>query len=123
MLSQMNEDIWNRTIRAIRARAGFTDPAALNYTNYAGIGNTAMISLVRRERRSEMALESDRISDIRRWKIAETVLNGTLYGMKVGNANLAVNRRVFDAARHYLWPVPQADIEMNKNLLPNNSGW
>lgn len=123
MQNQLNEDVWDKTIKAIRQRAGFTDPAALNYANYAAIGNTAMINLVRRERRSEMALESSRIFDIRRWKIAETVLNGTLYGMKVGTSNLAVNRRVFDAGKHYLWPVPQADIEMNNNLLPNNGGW
>lgn len=123
MQNQMDENTWNQTIRAIRQRAGFTDPGALNYVNYAGLGNADMINLVRRERRSELALESQRIFDIRRWKIAETVMNGTLYGMKVGNSYLEVDRRVFNASRHYLWPVPQADIEMNKNLLPNNPNW
>ena len=87
------------------------------------MSNAAKVDLVRRERRSELALESQRIFDIRRWRIAETVMNGTLYGMKVGNSHLAVDQRVFDASKHYLWPVPQADIEMNKNLLPNNAGW
>lgn len=123
MLNQMDENTWNQTIRAIRQRAGFTDPGALNYANYAGLSNADMINLVRRERRSELALESQRVFDIRRWKIAETVMNGTLYGMKVGNSYLEVDRRVFNANRHYLWPVPQADVEMNKNLLPNNPNW
>ena len=61
---------------------------------------------------------------VRRLRVNDTVtLNGTLYGMKVGGSHLVVDRRVFDASKHYLWPVPQADIDMNKNLLPNNTGW
>ncbi|WP_343703970.1 RagB/SusD family nutrient uptake outer membrane protein [Chitinophaga sp.] len=123
MQGQLDEATWNSTIRPLRERAGFTDPAALNFANYAGLGNTGLTDLVRRERRTEMALESQRVFDIRRWKIAETVMNGTLYGMKVGGSHLVVDRRVFDANKHYLWPVPQADIDMNKNLLPNNTGW
>ncbi|MCK7556802.1 RagB/SusD family nutrient uptake outer membrane protein [Chitinophaga sedimenti] len=123
MQNQLDEATWNKTIRAIRERAGFTDPAALNFANYAGVGNAGLIDIVRRERRSELALESQRVFDIRRWRIAETVMNGVLYGMKVGNSNIVADRRVFNAAKHYLWPVPQADIEMNKNLLPNNPNW
>lgn len=123
MLNQLDEATWNKTIRLIRQRAGFTDPAALNFSSYAGAGNTALINLVRRERRCEMALESQRVFDIRRWKLAEDVMNGPVYGMKVGNAHVVADRRVFNAAKHYLWPVPQADIDMNQNLLPNNTGW
>lgn len=123
MLGQMDAAVWDKTIRAIRQRAGFTDPAALNFDNYAGLGNAGMMNLVRRERRCEFALESQRIFDIRRWRIAETVMNGILHGMKVGNSYLEADTRVFNPGRHYLWPVPQADIDMNKNLLPNNPGW
>jgi hypothetical protein len=123
MMNQLDADTWDKTIKVIRQRAGFSDPAALNFSNYAGLGDPAKTDLVRRERRTELALESQRIFDIRRWKLSETVMNGTLYGMKVGNAHLEVDRRVFDAGKHYMWPVPQADIDMNKNLLPNNTGW
>lgn len=123
MTGQLDEAVWDKTIRLIRQRAGFTDPAALNFSGYAGIGNPALINLVRRERRCEMALESQRVFDIRRWKIAETVMNGALYGMKVNSSHVVADRRVFDVTKHYMWPVPQADIEMNNNLLPNNSGW
>lgn len=123
MMNQLDAATWDKTIKPIRQRAGFSDPAALNFSNYAGLSNAAKTDLVRRERRTEMALESQRIFDIRRWKIAETVMNGTLYGMKVGNSHLVVDRRVFNASKHYLWPVPQADIDMNQNLLPNNTGW
>jgi hypothetical protein len=123
MQNQLDAATWDKTIKAIRQRAGFNDPAALNFSNYAGLSNAAKTDLVRRERRSEMVLESQRIFDIRRWKTAETVMNGTLYGMKVGNSHLVVDRRVFNANKHYLWPVPQADIDMNQNLLPNNTGW
>lgn len=123
MMGQMDAATWDKTIRALRQRAGFTDPAALNFSNYSGLGTPAMTDLVRRERRTELALESQRVFDIRRWKIAETVMNGNLYGMKVGNSHVVADRRVFDASKHYLWPVPQADIEMNNNLLPNNAGW
>lgn len=118
-LGQMTEDVWNKTIRPIRVRAGFTDPGALSYP-----GTTNMTQIIRNERRTEFAMEGLRIDDIRRWKIAEQVLNGWAHGARyedpsVDNGYIRAQLRTFDAAKHYLWPVPAAEIGKNQNLSQN----
>lgn len=118
-LGQMDETIWNKTIKALRQRAGFTEPGALDYP---GTGN--MTNIIRRERRSELALEGRRIDDIRRWKLSETVMNGWLHGTKFGdpgvdNGYLRVQQRFFDKNKHYLWPIPQSERDLNRNLSQN----
>lgn len=119
-LGEMTQDVWDKTIREIRVRAGFTEPGAINYP-----GNTGMTDLIRNERRAEFAMEGFRIDDIRRWKIAETVLNGWAHGAKYGdpatdNGYLRVQLRQFDPNKHYLWPVPPSERALNKNLSQNN---
>ena len=118
-LGQMSEEVWNKTIRPLRVRAGFTDPGALAYP---GTGN--MTDIIRNERRTEFAMESIRIDDIRRWKIAEQVLNGWAHGARFGdpsvdNGYLRVQLRAFNPSRHYLWPIPGSEIGKNSNLTQN----
>jgi hypothetical protein len=120
-LGQMTAEVWDKTIGALRKRAGFTDVAAINFN--AALSPAELKNVIRRERRSELAMEGLRVFDIRRWKIAETVLNGTLHGFKVNGEYLKVDNRVFNKNKHYLWPVPQNDIDLNQNLKPNNPGW
>jgi hypothetical protein len=117
-LGQMNADVWNATIRPIRQRAGFTEASALEYP----AGNTTEI--IRNERRSEFALEGLRIDDIRRWRIAEEVLNGWVHGARfddpsVDNGFIRVQLREFDPSKHYLWPIPASEIALNNNLGQN----
>jgi starch-binding outer membrane protein, SusD/RagB family len=121
-LGEMDATVWNNTIKLIRARAGFTDPGALDYPAGAD-----MITLIRNERRSEFALESLRIDDIRRWKIAEVVMNGWIHGAKWDNTSpdngyIRVTERRFDPAKHYLWPIPSSERQKNPNL-PQNPNW
>lgn len=120
-LGQMTAEVWDKTIGALRKRAGFTDVAAINFN--AALSPADLKNVIRRERRSELAMEGLRVFDIRRWKIAETVLNGTLHGFKVNGEYLKVDNRVYNKNKHYLWPVPQNDIDLNQNLKPNNPGW
>jgi len=117
-LGQMNADIWSKTIGAIRARAGFTDAAALNYPD----SGSNLQSIIRRERRCELAIEGLRLFDIRRWKTAETVMNGTPHGAKFVNSNtqyIVLGTRSFDPNRSYLFAVPQSQIDIDKNLTQN----
>lgn len=111
---QLTAAEWDRTIGALRRRAGFTAPAALNFP---GGSQGDLRTIVRRERRTELAMEGLRIFDIRRWRTAETVLNGNATGIAG-----PVDRRTFDPARHYLWPVPQRERDINPNL-GQNPGW
>ncbi|AHG89785.1 RagB/SusD domain-containing protein [Gemmatirosa kalamazoonensis] len=80
---------------------------------------------VRTERRLELAMEGQRFFDLRRWKIAEQVLNAYVAVEK--------NRRSYIAAaepftsRHLLYPIPQVQIELSKagstSNLKQNPGW
>jgi len=123
-LNQMNESIWDNTIGAIRKRAGFTDFGALDYGSNAS--QLDMRDVIRRERRCELVMEGLRIHDIRRWKTAESVLNGNPHGARFadnGTSNLVLDARKFNKNRDYLWPVPQSQIDINPNLKPQNDNW
>lgn len=118
-LGQMTADVWDKTIRLIRQRAGFTDSGALDFP-----GTANMTNIIRNERRCEFVMEGLRIDDIRRWKIAESVLNRWLHGAKYGdvsvdNGYLRVQQRTFDATKHYLWPVPPSERALDANLTQN----
>jgi len=114
---QMSADIWNKTIRALRQRAGFTDASALDYPSGGD-----MRSIIRRERRCELAIEGLRLFDIRRWKTAEQVLNVTPRGAKFAADNtqyIQLDKRAFDAGRDYLFAVPTGQRDINPNLTQN----
>jgi hypothetical protein len=123
-LGQLNAGVWDRTIKPIRARAGFTEASALNFP---AVGAQALRDIVRNERRVELAMEGLRIFDIRRWKIAEDVLNGWAHGAKFGPAGIddgyiRANQRTFDKNKGYLWPVPRDERAVDPNLT-QNPGW
>lgn len=117
-LGQINATVWDQTVKPIRQRAGFSDPAALAYTA------TNIKEVIRNERRSEFAFESLRYFDIKRWKIGDKVLQGKVLGAKFGpaeksNGYLEVADRTFNPSKHYLWAVPRDEREANKNLTQN----
>lgn len=118
-LGQLDAGVWDKTIRPLRQRAGFTDPAALTFPTSGDL-----TQIIRRERRTELALEGLRIDDIRRWRIAEAVLNGYAHGARFGdpavdNGYIRAQRRQFDPARNYLWPLPASELNLNKSLTQN----
>lgn len=124
-LGQFDQSVWNQTIRELRSRAGFTDAAALNFD--ASLDESQLREVIRNERRVELALEGLRIFDIRRWRIAEDVLNGWAHGAKFSassedNGYIRVSERRFDPSKHYLWPVPRDERNLNPNL-GQNPGW
>lgn len=115
-LGEMNETVWNQTIRPIRERAGFTDASALNYP--AG----DLQNIIRGERRSELAFEGLRIFDIRRWGTIETLMNGNPHGAKFAANNtqfIQLDLRRFDKERDYLFAIPQSQRDINENLTQN----
>lgn len=108
-------------INKVRSRPDVKMPAV------ASIGSQAELrKLVREERQVELAFEGLRYFDIRRWRIAETVVPGILYGMTYTNAkgelttiSLPAFVKVFNKERDYLWPIPQRERELNPNLTQN----
>ena len=117
-LDEMNEAVWDETVRKVRERAGFTYNDALDWRT---LSKTALRDIIRGERRSEFAIEGTRVFDLRRWRLAEIVMNGRPTAAPY--ANPALTLRSFNPARDYFWPVPQSQIDINPNLLPNNQGW
>ena len=86
-----------------------------------------MRDALRRERRVELAFESHRYFDTRRWKIAETT-DRTLLGLDItknaatGFYNIVqTESRIFEK-KHYLWPIPNSEIQ-KVPLLVQNTGW
>jgi hypothetical protein len=65
---------------------------------------------IRRERRVELAMESDRFFDIVRWGIAQTVLN-------------ASGKTAFINSRDVLLPIPQTQIDLSAGVLTQNPGY
>lgn len=123
-LGTLSEAVWNATIRPIRERAGFTDAGALSFPSGSNLKE-----IVRNERRCELAFEGQRRTDIIRWKTAETVLNGWCHGMYTGetvgtdNGFVRIEQRQFDAAKHYLWPIPQKERDLTNKSLDQNPNW
>ncbi|MCH7409089.1 RagB/SusD family nutrient uptake outer membrane protein [Belliella sp. DSM 111904] len=115
------QEDWDATIGAIRARAGLNS-SALSFPN---VGQDGLREIVRNERRIELAFEAGhRFFDIRRWRIAEDVLNGWATGMRItgadGNSEFErVDLRTFESSRHYLWPIPLRETDLNNNLTQN----
>lgn len=94
-------------VDAVRGRTGIDMPGLP-----AGLTKDEMRSRIWNERRVEFAMEGLRYSDIRRWKLAETYIN-SLVEPNSGTP------RVFNPAKHYVWPFPQSEIDVNPNLQQN----
>lgn len=122
-LDEMDKAAWDATIKLIRSRAGFTESTAIEFP--AGTAKKDLIEIIRNERRAELALEGLRHKDIIRWRIADKVINNWCHGLKTGDmigtddGYVRVEKRTFNAAKHYLWPIPQAERDLNKNLEQN----
>jgi hypothetical protein len=124
-LNQIDQSVYN-AIDAVRNRAGMPslDPSVYN-------DQSMMRKAVRRERRVEFAMEGLRWFDIQRWKIGDQVMKGEVYGARLGKVapdngkltltadRIKVEDRIFDPAKNYLWPVPQGQIDIDKNLKQN----
>ncbi len=124
----IDQALLDQTVNLVRGRDAVkmpivttTDPSALR-------------KIVRRERRVEFAFEGLRYYDILRWGIAADELNHQFTGQKLTNdpANykaypvdadgyyiMAQQNRKFIKGKNELWPIPQTEIDINKNLTQN----
>ena len=106
-------------VNAIRKRAGQKDLPE-------GLSKKEMREKIRHERKIELCFENHRFWDVRRWLIAETVDNGKVHKVAVdenGNITYPVfQTRTFDPEKHYLFPIPQSEIDKNRGL-EQNPGW
>ncbi|WP_316818565.1 RagB/SusD family nutrient uptake outer membrane protein [Pedobacter nyackensis] len=105
-------------INMIRNRAGMPNVTATQYNT-----QEKLRELLRRERRVEFALEGTRLYDIRRWKIAEQVMNGAVYGAyNPETQSLYLSEtRIFKANRDYVWPIPLKELNSNPNMVQSDN--
>jgi len=115
-LNQLSDPNIYLYLNKIRNRAGMPDVDQEKYKT-----QQALRELVRRERRVELAFEGHRLIDIRRWRIAEEVMNGPVYGAKRPNAEelYYVEERRFNPDRDYVWPIPNTEVQNNDNMVQN----
>lgn len=95
-----------------------------------GLGKDQMRGKIRNERRVELSFEEHRFWDIRRWKIADQVSNKPVTGVQItvnadGSRNFKyapVETRVF-AAKNYLQPILQDEVNKSSGKVTQNPGW
>lgn len=124
-------------INQVRQRPGIDMPPI-----EPGKSQAELRSVVRKERKYELATEGLRLFDIRRWRIAEEVMDGPFLG-RIPNGLLSsapeidengtpdysnvanhedmrlVEIRNFDPARDYVWPIPNIEVLTNENMEQN----
>ncbi len=133
-LNEIDESVYT-ALDAVRKRVGMPAVPRNSTQSY-------LRSLVRRERKVELALEGRRLFDIRRWRIAEKVMNGPRYGnskskflvtpptfdenttpdySKIPNKDImrVIETMVFNPNRDYLWPIHPVELQANQKLVQN----
>ena len=144
-LNQIDASVLN-AINLVRARGyGVAATQTTLYPEIKTTNQTELRAIVRRERKIELAGEGLRVFDIRRWNIAEKVMNGILFGKAMNKAiyyslpkptldensspgytsftsllSVVGNFKIMDNPRVFkshnlLWPIPQAELDVNKN--------
>lgn len=93
-------------VNTVRARPGINMPALPG-----GLDQAAMRDRIRHERRVELGAEGRRYLDIKRWKTAETIIPTITDPGGV--------KRQFDPQKNYVFPFPQGEVDVNKNLDQN----
>lgn len=130
--SAVDQDILDLTINDIRDRVKLTK------LEKANMSQELIREAVRKERRVELAFEGLRYYDVLRWGIAEKELNHTFTGVKLsddpkarnyrgsGTAASPVDEDMYYQFEKRTWsphnryfPIPQNDLNVNKNLKQN----
>ncbi len=126
--SPINQALLDQTINKIRGRTEIKMPPVTE------LDPAKLTTIVRRERRVELAWEGLRLYDLFRWRIAHIELKSRFHGMKLTTVAKAptytkfpVNSKGYYFCEQtnfrenvdYLWPVPQTERDVNTGLTQN----
>ena len=126
--SPITQHLLDETINRVRGREEIKMPSVTE-TN-----PDKLTTILRRERRVELAWEGLRLFDLFRWRTAHIYLRTRFHGMKVCSAKDAptyttvpvdengyylIDETFFREDVDYLWPIPQTERDVNKNLTQN----
>lgn len=123
----IDQGLLDATINQVRGRASVNMPPVTT------TDPNELRTILRNERRVELAFEGIRYWDLLRWGTAETELSGDFYGAPFPDAERMqtkegephpfdrwfVMTRNFRAQVDYLWPIPQNEVSINPNLEQN----
>lgn len=122
----IDQALLDETINLVRGRDAVQMPAVTT------LDTDELREIIRRERRVEFAFEGLRYYDILRWGIAAEELNRQFTGMKLtndpenytdfpvdGEGYFIYQKRNFKEGINELWPIPQSERDINKNLTQN----
>ena len=148
-LEMWSDDIANKTLKALRERAGVKYLAPAKDANFTDFGYTLtpVLQEIRRERRSELALQGFRLDDLMRWKADKLIVGkrgkgayeSILFKSYSPDNQKRIRERLtlddnkwadpmagtlpsgyqFHADRDYLLPIPPSELELNKKLKQN----
>lgn len=124
MANDIDQSVYD-AIDEVRGRADVNMPPIPT-----GETQAQLINAVRYEWRVEFAMEPNRLYDIRRWKIADQVMNGKVYGILNNfdpsradyGQHVLVETRTFNPNKDYVWGYPQSEVDIDPNLT-QNPGW
>jgi len=143
-----NADIDQSVLNAInkvKARAYGVDVSQTDkYPAVSTTNREELRKIVRYERKVEFPFEGLRLYDLKRWGIADIALNIPVYGRPngvysilenppeidehgiphyngIGDKLWTISGREFNE-HHYLWPIPQSEMDLN-NKLEQNPGY
>lgn len=94
-LAEMSDDIWDKTVGELRARAGIADCSRASSIDtymqgfYPNISSADILE-IRRERAIELCCEGFRLDDIKRWRAGE-LLERTWNGMYIPQMNKLID--------------------------------
>lgn len=113
-------------IDAVRSRSGLPGIAK-------GLTKEQMRDRIKHERRIELAFETHRFFDVRRWKDAVNGENKPIHSLNIMEGDnmqddrfykrVFLEERIFEAPKHYFFPIAQNEIDKNLNNLMQNPGW
>lgn len=122
----VDQALLDATINKVRGRAAVAMPPVTS------TDPSTLRTIIRRERRVEFAFEGIRYFDCLRWGIIGSENNQQFTGMKLTNdaanyKDYPVNangyylfrKRNFITGKNELWPIPQSERDLNKNLTQN----
>jgi hypothetical protein len=102
----------------------------------SGISQDSMRQVIRHERRIELAFEDFRYWDVKRWGLAESLFTNSTNPVRMATlkrdpgtgvvsysyGTIAGYTRLFQT-KHYLFPIPQSELNLPGNKMTQNPGW
>lgn len=127
-LDAPNHEVYHY-VDLIRERAGLQGVVE-SWSNYSSVPNkplnkSGMREIIQQERMIELCFESKRFWDIRRWKQAHIYYNRSERGWNVnGNSTetyytVTTYNQLEFSTKQYLWPIREAELRKNINLVQN----